>query len=400
MGAWLAELGARRLPTESSATVADPVEASGDQLSARLGQRFALGPPGRGPVANVRDVVVCRSTETDVSPEEFDQHPPVAFPFSGREGDVRPVELGRGVRLDRLPHDEAELVMNACSRRGHYFVPVRQYGQMYSLVRDVDPAEADAALTWDPDSALRDVLMISRLVRDNNYSAEYAARITNYEHGEQMVMYWPVPNIYVYRLRRDRDWLDEGEAIELRDLLAAFWTVQESLPARIRRTLWRTEYAGWSAWADAMLPTLVGGLEALLKTERGRATKQFMTRVPLLAEELGIEGLFPTTCERLYDARSEWVHGAHVRLFTGNEEIDEALGVGGQTQEDKDALADIARLQDVLRAALRRALENEGFRQVFTDDDAIRERWPLEPDAPRAAQPRRKRGWWRRLLRR
>ena len=269
--------------------------------------------------------------------------------------------------------------MNACSPRGHYFVAVRQYGQMYSFVRDVDPAEADAALTWDPDSALRDVLMISRLVRDNNYSAEYAARITTYEAGEQMVMYRPVPNIYVYRLRRDRDWLDEGEATELRNLLAAFWAVQESMPARLRRALFRTEYAGWSAWADAMLPTLVGGLEALLKTEKGHATRQFMTRVPLLAEELGIEGLSPAICERLYDARSDWVHGSHVRLFTGEKEVDEALQVGGQTQEERDALADIAGLQVVLRAAVRRGLEDDDFRQVFVDDDAIRARWPVDP---------------------
>ena len=358
------------------------MEATEDQLSAKLGRAHALGPPGHGPVVSVRDVVVCPGTDNDASVEEFRDHPPVAFPVFELEGprEVGPVELGRGARLDRLGDDEAELVMNACTPRGHYFLPVRQFRQAYSFVRDVDPAEAEESLTWDRDSVLYDALMLSRLVRDNNVSAQYAARVTTYEGGEQMVMYPVTPKPFVYRLRRDRDWLDEPEAIELRQLLAAFWAVQETLPARVRRALFRTEYAVWSAWADAMLPTLVGGLEALLKTEKHPATKQFKTRLPLLAEELGIDGLSPDVCERLYDARSEWVHGTHVRLFSGSNEVDEELGDRAETREEQDVLADIARLQDVLRAAVRRAVEEEGFRAVFAEDDAIRKRWPLPAD--------------------
>jgi hypothetical protein len=131
----------------------------------------------------------------------------------------------------------------------------------------------------------------------------------------------------------------------LRDLLAAFWAVQEELPSRVRRALWRTEHASWSAWADAMLPTLVSGLEALLKTEKHPSGKQFTTRVPLLAVELGIDGLTSAVCEYLYDARSEFVHGTHVRLFTGRKEVDAELGDAAETREEKDTLADIARLQ-------------------------------------------------------
>jgi hypothetical protein len=329
---------------------------------------------------SVRDVLVCRNTDAEVPEEEFRDHPPVAFPRFEMEGprEAPPVELGRGARLDRLPDEEAELVMNACSPRGHYFVPARQFGQLCSYVRDVDLAEAEESLTWDRDGVLQDALMLSRLVRDNNASTQYAARVTTYEGGEQMVVYPVAPKPFVYRLRRDRDWLDESEAVELCDLLAAFWAVQDELPgSRVQRALFRTEYAVWLAWADTMLPILVGGLEALLKTERHEATKQFKTRVPLLAEELSIDGLSPALCEDLYDARSEWVHGTHVRLFTGRKEVDAELGIGEATSEEKHTLADIARLQDVLRAAVRKALEDEAFREVFAEDDAIRERWPL-----------------------
>jgi hypothetical protein len=47
----------------------------------------------------------------------------------------------------------------------------------------------------------------------------------------------------------------------------------------------------WIRWADLTLPILVGGLEALLETERRRATRQFKVRVAALAEELGFDGV-------------------------------------------------------------------------------------------------------------
>lgn len=70
-----------------------------------------------------------------------------------------------------------------------------------------------------------------------------------------------------YRLRRDREWLDPEEGVELRNLLAAYWSAGE-LPARVRRATWRAEYASWLMWGDVVIPMLTGGLEALLKTHR------------------------------------------------------------------------------------------------------------------------------------
>jgi hypothetical protein len=173
MRAW----GVREGPSAGAPSVPEGMEAGADQLSARLTQPFVLGPAGHGPVVSVRDVVICPGTDTDVSPEEFREHPPVGFPLFGLpEDEIGPVELGREARLDRLPHEEAELVMNACTPRGHYFVPVRQFSQLYTFVCDVNPAVAQESLTWDRDSVLGDALMLSRLVRDNHYSTQYAAR--------------------------------------------------------------------------------------------------------------------------------------------------------------------------------------------------------------------------------
>jgi hypothetical protein len=124
---------------------------------------------------------------------------------------------------------------------------------------------------------------------------------------------------------------------------------------------------------------LVGGLESLLKTERYHATHQFTTRVPALAEDLGFDGIDADFCDRMYDARSQSVHAAHVRLFSTGLEADQAAeqgtSEGPEDDEQRDVIADIARIQDVLRRAVRRCIEDEDFRTVFADDGRIRSRW-------------------------
>jgi hypothetical protein len=212
--------------------------------------------------------------------------------------------------------------------------------------------------------------VLSRLVRDNGYSTQYAARITDYEDGEQRVMPRPLSESdFVYRLRRDREWQDRDAGAVLRDLLAAFWTID--LPPRVRRAMWRTDWASWLRWADLMIPVLVSGLESLLKTERNPATRQFIVRVPMVAEAVGIADVDRNLCDRMYDARSDWVHGSHVELFTR----DEAAPGGPETDQERDVLAGVARLQDTLRAAVRTCIEDESCRAVFADDDAVRNRW-------------------------
>jgi hypothetical protein len=344
--------------------------------SAKLGS-FSASPPGNSPVCGVRDVIVCvDEPSVEVPSEEWDAHPPIAF-FDLYGEPTEPVELGRGIRIDRLPHEEAELVMNACTPRGHYFVPVRQFSQIYSFVCDLDPLSGEASsFRWDDaDGTLFDALSMSRLVRDNGYSTQYAARITDYEDGEQRVMYRPPSESdFVYRLRQDREWLDREEGADLRNLLTARWAAD--LSPRVRRAMWRMEWASWLRWADLAIPVLVSGLECLLKTEKHPATRQFALRVPMLADAVGVEGVDRGLCSRMYDARSDWVHGSPVQLFARGE------GGGPETDEERKVLAEVARLQDTLRAGVRACIEDEECRAVFADDDAIRNRWRV-PGLPR-----------------
>jgi hypothetical protein len=345
-------------------------EAESMQFSANLTDRFCSGPRTRTAPVQVRDLVVCAAdTVAEVKVEEYRLHLPVGEERLAEDDKVvEQVNLGRDAILCQLDNDEAELIVNACTQRGHYFHPMRQFGQRYAFTRSVPLAELENHhFAVDREGVLGDALMLSRLVRDNGFSMQYAARVVDYEDGQQSVIYLPgSEGKAVYRLRRDREWLDGPEAEELSALLAAFWDAD--LPPRVERAMWRVEYATWQRYADVALPMIVGGLEALLKIGRRNLTDQFKRRASALAAEVGVEGVDEDFCERMYDGRSDWVHGSHVELFN-------PAGDGGDT-DAQDVLADIEKLQATLRGALRRTIEDAGFRSLFEADESITERWP------------------------
>lgn len=226
------------------------MDSARQMYSARVEGFFATH---GGSARRVRDVIICVTDHTvETTPDEFRQHMPIGSPAelrAGASGD--PLDLARGVSITRLDRDESDLVMNACSPRGHFFYPVRQFGQRYSFAREVPLEEYEEhAYHWDRGDALWDALSLSRLIRDNAYSTQYAARIVDYDDGEQMVVYTlAAESKHVYRLRRDREWLDRAEGGQLAVLLDAYWRAAPDLPARVRRAWWRTEYATWVKWA-------------------------------------------------------------------------------------------------------------------------------------------------------
>jgi hypothetical protein len=124
---------------------------------------------------------------------------------------------------------------------------------------------------------------------------------------------------------------------------------------------------------------VISGLEALLKVGRDRLQQQFVQRTTALADELSIDGVTGEFCKRMYGARSDWVNGSHVQLFgppiaviPGEPEIVEAP----ETDEERSTVSEVAKLQDLLRVAVRRCAEDATFRATFTSDEAIRQRWP------------------------
>jgi hypothetical protein len=290
---------------------------SDDQVrySAELGSLPPSGPPGNPPITRARDVLVLAG-DAEVDQGERDDLILLprwegATPFAGEWKDAPAIDLGEGLRLEKLPQEEAELVMNACSPRGHYFVPVRQFGQMYSFVADVPMDQIEEhQWSWNKDGRISDGVTMSRLVLDNGYSYEYAARLFDHEGGGQHVMPASVlPR--AYRVRKARDWLRTNEAEELAGLVAVYRSVQEDLGDRVAHALWLAEYVVSVRWLDVIAPLLVVAFEALINTSKSLVTRQFKERVSALTEEVG-QPLTKSRCESIYDARSRWIHGRRV----------------------------------------------------------------------------------------
>jgi hypothetical protein len=134
-------------------------------------------PPTTTEIARVRDVLLIPSTTEG----DWQKFPPVE----------EPVDLGRSLQLAVLEHAESEVIMNACAPRGHYFIPVRQFGQLYAFVLDVSTDELDRQrFGWDTEGIIITALQLSRLVRDNGYTTEFAARIVDYEDGQSKSFPW------------------------------------------------------------------------------------------------------------------------------------------------------------------------------------------------------------------
>lgn len=351
-------------------------------FSAKLDAAHGSGPPSSASVSGVRDVILCAKGEEELGENEFRDHPPVGskdwMGYADPEGEDRrvgSVELGRDVFIERLDSETADLVMNACQPRGHYFFPIRQFGQVYTFVRHLPASENEKnSLRWDPDGLLQHALMLSRLIRDNGYSTQYAARITDYEDGEQRVMYLPwSQDAIIFRLRRNREYLDGPEAEELAALLDAYWKAINTLPRRIEEAIWRVAITPRFQNGKAVNSYLCGGLEALLKTKQGPVTQQFKQRVRALAAELGIDGISKDFLRRIYKERSDWVHGS-IPTYTPTASGDR-LGGEAVVEDPEIDLADIALLQDLLRAAVKRCVEDPEFRETFATDAAIKARW-------------------------
>lgn len=316
-------------------------------------------------IVAIRDVIVCATGEDDhsIPLEEFYAYPPVGTePAERFNGAVLEVNLGDGIKLGRVSDNDAERIMDACAPAGQNFSPVRQFGQRYAFyINHLVEKATENLYDFDIDR-LGVALALSRLIRDNGFSHQYAARVIEHAGTEPTIRPLAATEGHVvYRLHGGREWLDGAEAEELASLLEAYRSIE--LPSRVREALWRSEYASHMARGDIMLATIVSGLEALLKVGRSRPENQFKRRAAALACDLSVEGVDEALCERAYKGRSDWVHA-------------NLEGGPGSEKERRRWIDDAAKMRDLLRVACRKAVEDNDFRAIFRNGQAINRRWP------------------------
>ena len=198
--------------------------------------------------------------------------------------------------LGDMDREEPDLIVHACSQRGHFYYPRESEGIRYVLWLDVTEDALDEAgivsSSWEDGNVIVTAVALSRWIHDNATGTELAARLVDYETGARQVRPLMLfESSHAYRLPLvERDWLDADDAAA-RALLDSYWERRNRLPERLSRAIGRGELAAWSRWPDQTLPLVVAGFESLIATRIGQLTANFMRRLPLLAQMVGIAGV-------------------------------------------------------------------------------------------------------------
>jgi hypothetical protein len=276
----------------------------------------------------------------------FSNHPPV---------DTR-VDLAPGLWVGPVDERLHKLVLRACSQESNV-------GEaLYAYVQE-DPA----GFEWDPTDTLSKAVGLSHFVRATETAFEFSATV-RLEAGVP-AQAQPANRLTPYlkawcATDRHRRWLTTANANLLRDLIAAHAAIREEL---------RTSKTGRAITVFAQTPylydahvrglTVACTLESLVNSGPERSTAQFVRRVPLLAAALGIPGVDKPWAEKAYAVRSALAHGGNVVSPLKG-------GLGVEVEFDRL----VARMEDIVRDALRRALLDATWRAIL---DNPQDEWPI-----------------------
>ena len=266
--------------------------------------------------------------------------------------------LERDIYIDRLPRELCERIFSDCGPKG-FSNAIPQFAQLYSFIRDNAPETP--SLMWDSDECLQICIALSRLIHPTNISFKYSARI-KYENDKiHEIIPGPVTGFGAYAWvvkENQRNWLIETEGQELFALLEVYH--KTNLPKKVKQALWFLEYAFRTELIDIRWPLTCMAFESLIHTDKYKSTKQFSYRVTKLASEVGKNDFDEQKAVQAYEMRSSLVHGQLI----------------DNLEQDKWDLLEA--VEEILRLVLKKAILNQSFADIFSTDDKIRNKWPIE----------------------
>lgn len=277
------------------------------------------------------------------------------------------VPVGPFVMIGRISAADSKEFVEACLSQSSTAPPTISVAPVfYTLVRRDAPKVDPSMYVWDPDGAISIVIQLSRLVRSNSHCTDAAVRtIEGWDHGKRETRPLdPQARFYASRIiTPERAYLDDVEAEELNRLVTTWYEVRDELPSRVRYAMWLAEFSHHTSYLQIMCIDVVAALEALLNTGPDLPTKQFVTRVRKLADAVDVAGMSRKVASDIYELRSGLIHGDPMWTITS----------GG----DEEAL--MLKAQNVLRAAVRKAIEDREFAAIFADEATINAMWPIAP---------------------
>jgi len=248
---------------------------------------------------------------------------------------------------------------------------IREYWQLYSFIHKVGEFSDSVAGSWDGDEMLRTCVALSRLVHPTTQAFRFSARVVTLPDGS---IEWIHPGIVgghgsiaFVSIVENRDWLTNEEFGLVASLLARFDS--KKWPRRLVRSLWYHEYASLTYELDVRWVVMTTALEALIHTDRSNSGSQFRDRVFQLASIVGI------TCSKeevalAYDQRSQLAHGQHFVYTSGG------MPAAAKAELSEEVIRSYRRMEDILRACLLKAANEDQFASIFAGDDSIRLRFP------------------------
>lgn len=160
-----------------------------------------------------RDVAIHTNSGIFGKEEETKKFPPIQ----------QRIDLSDHIWLGRLDPEMAKAIMDTCEPRVFGTpLPVRQFAQLYSFVRELPEYEYSDIYRWDHDNELTAVVGLSRLIHPTFIGFVYAARVGYEADGVKQIFPAQISGVSREAFlspNRTRDWLTEAEASVLRGLV-------------------------------------------------------------------------------------------------------------------------------------------------------------------------------------
>ncbi len=260
-------------------------------------------------------------------------------------------------------------IMDACEPAGENFKTVRQFHSRYAIVRENTFVPRGSELTWDSDGRIGLVISMSRLVYPTSIGYEYAARIEILPDGKRRI----IPALrqgfgnVAYVVEPGYDRLTKKHVPQIAELVAKYNNV--TLPDRVKSALFYFDYASCTYYVDIRWPMLVTAAESLIHVNDERdpfkpwkysgSTRVFVDRMLGIQSKVGALGFTKENLRAIYYERSGLAHGQD---FTGLDVIRKDLYL---------------KLENGMRAVLRKAVIDGAFAATFVDVSTLQKELPL-----------------------
>lgn len=285
----------------------------------------------------------------------------------------KPFKLADDIEAIPFDHGRMSLILEACDPPGvNLGDGIDLRAPLYAFVRYDAPR--DPMHAWDQDERLQLCIALSRLIRPTSLSFGYSVRlIGSLDSDRYELIPGPVRGFgaQAWTAIPEHDWLSLDDFEQLRELMAVFGENPLTPKSRLSRALWYFEYASRTELIDVRWPLIATAVETVLSTDPSKATRHFTRRISMLAAYLGLPAITQSDASRMWGLRSALVHGAKH---------------GGLGPDD---FALYRRMEEVLRATLRRAIEDAAFRAMFDTSASLDAAFPVpSPEAVATTCPK------------